>query len=117
MSLMLSLLNLAALSVNFHCSLALPWGPLLTSPGSVHLPGSVSTGSQDGSGPELEASLPARLTVPLVVPHRPCVSALAATSDPQLDLGRPGPHLPAFPSSTVLLASTTSVGQKLEPDE
>lgn len=49
-NLMLSLLNLAAPSVNFHCSIALPWGTLLTCPGSVHLPGSASTGSQDGAG-------------------------------------------------------------------
>ena len=49
---MLSLLNLASPSVNSHYSLVLPWGPLLTCPGSVHLPGSVGSGSQDGSGPE-----------------------------------------------------------------
>ena len=68
----------------------------------------------------LETSLPDRLTVPLVW----CCTglmfpALAATSDPQLDLeGDLDSHLPDFPSSTLsLLASTMSLGQKLEPEE
>ena len=68
----------------------------------------------------LETSLPDQLTVPLVWCCTGLVfPALAATSDPQLDLGGDlDSHLPDFPSSTLsLLASTMSLGQKLEPEE